>query len=320
MRSHPPDHDPELRRAFALSKGEQLALLTALAGGDPATPVMTFEPVGIDIRRTPHALSCVGRPFPDHILDSDTPELVLTVEHSLFDRPFDQYRYAPRRQDLIEQLEALAAQIAPRRGVLRMPCIPKRRWSMRTLRRVIDVMVRHLPDAPDDLSHIRVNTSTSMVQSRGCVYLTVTASAELWQSVYEGRPPACYVVVLHLKSDDYPTFWWNNTFSLADLDKSIELYERQHPEAAADALEPTEEDATVAPEERDDDLTDIEKAARRALHGDSGLTAFNKAGQQKWFGSPRLPADLRETLRAISDQLGATADLLEKVGRLLGGR
>jgi hypothetical protein len=181
-------------------------------------------------------------------------------------------------------------------------------------------MVQHLPDVPDDpaLIRVRTNSESRAQQSRGCVYLTVLAE-RAWQPGYEGRRDG-YVVVLHLKSDDYPTFWWNNTFSLADLDKSIELYERQHPEAAADALEPTEEDATVAPEERDDDRTDIEKAARRALHGDSGLTAFNKAGQQKWFGSPRLPADLRETLRAISDQLGATADLLETVGRLLGGR
>jgi hypothetical protein len=320
MRSHPPDHDPELRRAFALSKGEQLALLTALAGGDPATPVMTFEPVGLDLRRTAHALSCVGRPFPDHILDSDTSELVLTVEHSLFDRPFDQYRYAPRRQDLIEQLETLAAQIAPRRGVLRMPCIPKRRWSMRTLRRVIDVMVRHLPDAPDDLSHIRVNTSTSMVQSRGCVYLTVTPSAELWQPVYEGRPPACYVVVLHLKSDVYPTFWWNNTFSLADLDKSIELYEAQHPKASPNAAKPTAHRSALEPEDRDDDLTDIEKAARSALHGDRGLTGLNSGEQQHASGRSSALADIQDKLTAISAQLGKTADVMKHVGGLLNER
>ena len=144
-----PDHDPDLRRAFALSADEQRQLLASLVTpaqtADPSgqNASSTFEPVPVRLRRTALALSCIPTQFPaDVTLVADSPHLKIIVDHDVF-----QHRAAPRTLQGMADVEAAVAAYGAPRGVVTMRYPSPASWTFDTLRDVVNRAIRYIPDA-----------------------------------------------------------------------------------------------------------------------------------------------------------------------------
>jgi hypothetical protein len=301
MKSRPPDRDPDLRQALALDAEAQRALLDGMLTGIHAAPAQTtFQHVGVKVRRTERGtLSCLAIPFPDDvILTASSHYLKILIDHRALERS------APRSAKNIANLEAAIAEHAPRRGVITVPFVPPCRWTIGTVRAVIDVLVKHCPTAPKD----RGSYDAGVLVGSGYAYIRVTPDSHAACHVEKDAPFTAEVRIQPEATDAirqwrvlFPGFWGGG--SLTTIDDRLRQVKQEQARRDKAANDPDD----------DDDLDHIEKAARRTLHGPDSLPNTSRRQHGRRFTDRHRPvrprrADQFQGLVLKGDQppLGST--------------
>lgn len=265
----PPYRDPELRRAFALGNAEQCALLRRMAGEpDPIPALPTFSPHPIDVRRTAKALVALTRPLPSSVVMTDTStQLFVLVEHHAFPNVINLgSRQQPRHPEAVAELEAALTNIAPNLGVWSVPFPRPATWTRATVRRLLSVLASYIPDDGRKLQ-LRAEWSGSY---REYFEITVEQRAPSpWRQLAE-RPYSASIWLDH-KTAEHALGAWFEVFSrstgssLAEIDKALQAHQDRESASNRHSRGPTRR----LYDEDDRDLDFIERAAKRALHGDN---------------------------------------------------
>lgn len=259
----PPYRDPELRRAFALDEDAQCALLAQMAGSSAPG----FQPTPPRTHRTARgSFVCLPPKLPPSaILTSDSRELSISIEH----RVLSGSRQQPRTAENIADIEDAVHEHAAKIGIVTLPFTPPRAWTTETIRKVIGLMVQHLPPSSRDTGEFcaRVTRAAGFItedEISVSAYTTRDRGAAWRRSVDAGftasvrlRPGAAKTAIdeWHRIFNGYG-YWGGGPLDAID----------QHL-AANRSPEP---EVTTADDEDDDDLDFIERAARQTLHANLG--------------------------------------------------
>lgn len=304
-----PDSMPRYRHAQIAELATMFGEAEPLAVVPVANTAPTFTHVAGTLTPTPAGgLSWVPPAFPDWATSAgpDATELHVLIAHTGLGRT------CPRRPDTIKELRADVERFGPRLGIYRVPIeIEPRRWTVHTIRELIE---RVLPLVPtDDLSlrkvdarinvylgndsYVRGHRHSRIEIQHGSaehefratlrVDLKATAAIREWLDVMPG------------------TFCEINHGNLAIVDEVL-----NGPSHGSS----TREEDTVAPgadpeEDDDDDLDSIEKAARRALHGEKNIPKTSRKTAPAAPTADDEVADYENFIKAYTDAIGAVSRL-----------
>ena len=291
MRHHGPDHDPNLRAAFALDPEAQRELLNQLCGQPTAQPTPPtrphFQPMPVTTRYSSRgACVCLPPPWPrSAYLGPDSDHLSICIDHVGFRRS------QPRLPHAIAELQAALDAHGAKRGVISLPFRPPRTWTIDTLREVIALMAQHLP-------------ASASANDAGPINAIITQNGEIHVARNTRRYSAPKDGPFSTEVHVYPNapgiqewramygndFWAGGTFE--DIDRLLA--------ARRERLRRCEAEKTQALDDDDADPLDaIEQAARLILHP----------------GSIRPPALPRRFTDPTRDSWKAT---IRQFGRLTG--
>lgn len=260
----PPYRDPELRRAFALDDEAQCALLAKMAGW--AAPAPPFQPMLPRVYRTPRgSLICIPSKLPaSAVLTPDSRELSISIEHRVLSRNRQQPRTVESIADIQEAIDEHAGKI----GIVTLPFAPPRAWTIETIRKVIGVMIQHLPPGARDTGEFgayvtRAAGFCTEDEIRVSAYSKSDRGAAWRRSVDAGftamvrLQPAAAARAIDEWRRIFDGYWGGRP--LGAIDQHLAAHRTR---AEREPLEADDED--------DDDLDFIERAARQTLHANLG--------------------------------------------------
>jgi hypothetical protein len=271
MRRHSPDHDPDLRAAFALDAEAQRALLQQLCGvqAQPgaATTGQNFQPVPVTARRIARgAFMCLPTEWPgDAMLSPDTEHVKICIDHAALNR-----RSQPRLPAAVAALQDALDTCGPHRGILTLPFRPPRTWTLDTIRDVIGLMAQYLPSSASHTGKYRADVTADCGRAR------IHVAPET--RPYHARKDGPYSAEVYLPMTTPAISEWQRLFYGYYGGGTLEFIDQRLAQYRAERSTPRN---TPAPDDDPDPLDAIEQAARRTLHPEPPRRATDPSGDNR---------------------------------------